>query len=88
MIQYGNNKSVDDVVSHLAQRLFDNSVPVRLAVVNVIGNWLLNLPDRYSYQHKLLPLLLSGLTDDVTEVQSEADAMWNDVGMFVRFIHD
>lgn len=30
VIQYGNGKNVDDVLSHLAQRLFDDSPKVRL----------------------------------------------------------
>ena len=46
MIQYGNNKSVDEVVSHLAQRLFDQAATVRAAVTQVVGNWLLDLFDR------------------------------------------
>ena len=62
--------------------MFDGSVAVRLAVVGVVGSWLLDLPDRYSYFHKLLPLLLSGVTDDVPEIRCEADALWNDVGLW------
>ena len=37
VIQHGNNKSVDDVVSHLAQRLFDSSPTVRVALTQVVG---------------------------------------------------
>ena len=80
MIQYGNGKSVDDVVSHLAQRLFDNSPMVRAAVTQVVGQWLLDLPDRYSFHYKLIPLLLSSITDEVAEIRVQADALWNDVG--------
>ncbi|KAJ8319390.1 hypothetical protein KUTeg_004481 [Tegillarca granosa] len=37
VIQYGNGKSVDTVVSHLAQRLFDQAPTVRKAVTKVVG---------------------------------------------------
>ncbi|XP_037544477.1 dynein assembly factor 5, axonemal-like [Nematolebias whitei] len=59
VIQHGTGKNVDDVLSHLAQRLFDDSPQVRKAVTVVVGDWLLNMRDRYSYFHKLIPLLLS-----------------------------
>ncbi|KAK2189217.1 hypothetical protein NP493_113g03034 [Ridgeia piscesae] len=81
VIQYGNGKSVDDVVSHLAQRLFDTSPMVRAGVIQVVGQWLLDLPDRYSFHYKLIPLLLSGITDEVAEIRAQADALWNDVGV-------
>jgi len=82
VIQYGNGKSVDTVVSHLAQRLFDHSPPVRKAVVKVAGTWLLDLPDRYSFHYKLIPLLLTGITDEQPDIQELADTLWYDVGKF------
>ncbi|ELU05823.1 hypothetical protein CAPTEDRAFT_167239 [Capitella teleta] len=81
VIQYGNGKSVDDVVSHLAQRLFDQNPQVRLSVTRVIGGWLLNLMDRYSFFHKLIPLLLTSITDELPDICSEAEALWHDVGL-------
>jgi dynein assembly factor 5 len=81
VIQYGNGKSVDDVVSHLAQRLFDPTPAVRAAVIQVVGGWLLNLLDRYSFHHKLIPLLLTGVTDEMPEIRCQAEALWHDVGM-------
>jgi len=47
VISYGDGKNVDDVVSHLAQRTFDSAPAVRAAVTGIIGDWLLNLCDRY-----------------------------------------
>ena len=81
VIQYGNGKNVDTVVSHLAQRLFDQAPTVRKAVVKIVGYWLLDLPDRYSYHYKLMPLLLTGYSDEQPEIQELADTLWNDVGM-------
>ncbi|XP_064635749.1 dynein axonemal assembly factor 5-like [Lineus longissimus] len=86
VIQYGNGKSVDDVVSHLAQRLFDQAPMVRKAVTTVVGNWLLELPDRYSFWHKLIPLLLTSMSDELPEIQQLADALWHDIG--IRFEHE
>jgi len=80
VLLYGNNKNVDDVVPHLAQRLFDQAPIVREAVTRVSGMWLLDLPDRYSFWHKLMPLLLTSLTDEIPSIQEEAASLWHDVG--------
>ncbi|PNJ23247.1 DNAAF5 isoform 4, partial [Pongo abelii] len=81
VIQFGNGKSVDDVLSHFAQRLFDDVPQVRRAVASVVGGWLLHLRDRYSFFHKLIPLLLSSLNDEVPEVRQLAASLWEDVGL-------
>ena len=46
----------------------------------MVGGWLLDLLDRYSFHHKLLPLLLTSVTDDVQEIRDLADSLWHDVG--------
>lgn len=81
VIQHGNGKSVDTVVSHLAQRLFDQVPAVRTAVTKVVGSWLLDLTDRYSFHHKLVPLLLTSMTDDQPDICELADSLWHDVGI-------
>ncbi|XP_046385055.1 dynein axonemal assembly factor 5 isoform X2 [Ischnura elegans] len=80
VILRGNSKSVDDVVGPLAERLFDQSVPVRAAVAQIVGNWFLHLPDRYSYFHKLLPIILTCLMDDMNEVWEVAMDYWKKAG--------
>ncbi|OCT64179.1 hypothetical protein XELAEV_18045280mg [Xenopus laevis] len=80
VIQYSSGKSVDDVLSHLAQRLFDDSVQVRQAVTVVVGDWLLKLQDRYSFFHKLIPLLLSSTTDEIPEIRKLALDYWEKIG--------
>ena len=77
----GNNKTVNECVPHLAQRLFDQASMVRLAVIKLAGTWLLDLPDRYSFHHKLMPLLLTGFVDEAGEIQDAAEALWWDVGV-------
>ncbi|KAJ3600692.1 hypothetical protein NHX12_031670 [Muraenolepis orangiensis] len=80
VVQHGSGKHVDDVLSHMAQRLFDSSPQVRKAVTTVVGDWLLHMRDRYSYFHKLLPLLLSSTTDEVPEIRLLAAELWRKTG--------
>ncbi|XP_054247137.1 dynein axonemal assembly factor 5 [Indicator indicator] len=81
VIQFGNGKSVDDVLSHLAQRLFDEIPKVRHAVTTVIGEWLLHLRDRYSYFHKLIALLLGSFSDEIPENVKLAWTYWEKIGL-------
>ncbi|KFO90005.1 HEAT repeat-containing protein 2, partial [Buceros rhinoceros silvestris] len=81
VIQFGNGKSVDDVLSHLAQRLFDEIPKVRHAVTTVTGEWLLHLRDRYSYFHKLIPLLLGSFSDEIPENMQLALTYWEKIGL-------
>ncbi|KAM6155395.1 dynein axonemal assembly factor 5 [Rhynchocyon petersi] len=81
VIQFGNGKSVDDVLSHLAQRLFDDVPQVRQAVTSVVGAWLLELRDRYSFFHKLIPLLLSSLDDELPKIRESAAGLWEQIGL-------
>lgn len=67
-------------MSHLAQRLFDQTPAVRAAVIKVVGNWMLDMCDRYSFWNKLIPLLLTGLSDEQPEIRAIADSLWHDVG--------
>jgi len=87
VVQHGNGKLVDDVVSHLAQRLFDATPAVRAAVTEVVGTWLLDLSDRYSFHHKLIPLLLTSITDEMPDVRDRANALWHDDGMYTMYIY-
>ncbi|XP_036169739.1 dynein assembly factor 5, axonemal isoform X5 [Myotis myotis] len=81
VIQFGNGKSVDDVLPHFAQRLFDDVPQVRQAVTRVVGGWLLALRDRYSFFHKLIPLLLSSLDDEMPHIAQEAASLWAEAGL-------
>lgn len=81
VVMYGNNKSVGDTIPHLAQRLFDQANVVRAAVIKLTGTWLLDLPDRYSFHHRLIPLLLTGFTDESIEIKELTESLWWDVGI-------
>ncbi|KAG8230899.1 hypothetical protein J437_LFUL002930 [Ladona fulva] len=80
IIRYGNSKSVDDVIGPLAERLFDSNSNVRLAVARAAGNWLLNFSDRYSYFHKILPLILTCLMDEIPDVKDKTLEYWESAG--------
>eukprot|EP00111_Clytia_hemisphaerica_P003015 TCONS_00008591-protein len=75
-----SGKAVDEVFTHLAQRTFDHSGVVRLAVVNVVGRWLLELRDRYSFFSKLLPLLLSGFSDELPDIVNKSQTWFKQAG--------
>ena len=87
VIQYGNGKSVETVVSHLAQRLFDQTPTVRMAVTKIVGQWMLDLLDRYSFWNKLIPLLLTSLSDEQPDIREVADSLWHDIGIIMTVIH-
>ncbi len=80
VFEHCNGKFVDHTIAPLTQRLFDPSSSVRKAVVQVAGEWLLNLCDRYSYHAKLMPLILSGQIDEIEDIRDEANALWYDIG--------
>lgn len=52
---------------------------VRLAFLDLVGNWLLALPERSDHQARLLPYLLNGLCDE-SPATVEASG--------VRMLHD
>lgn len=84
VIQFGNGKNVDDVIPHLAQRLFDQSPAVRKSVIKLIGRWLLELPDRYSFFYKFIPLVLTGFDDEMPDIQEEAKSLWHQAGLLYQ----
>ncbi|VDP95208.1 unnamed protein product [Echinostoma caproni] len=85
VLMNSQGKLVDQAVTPLTQRLFDTATTVRKSVIEVIGVWLLDLPDRYSYHTKLLPLMLSGLIDSSEEIKSLTEDYWHDIGNFMAF---
>jgi dynein assembly factor 5 len=50
------------------------------AVVEVSGYWLIELPDRYSWWYRLLPLIMTGLHDELAEIRIKAANMWDTAG--------
>ncbi|KAE9539721.1 hypothetical protein AGLY_004973 [Aphis glycines] len=80
VIMYSNGKQVPEVCSSISNRLFDQNVGVRLALCRVVSNWMLNLPDRYSYFPKLIPFILTAQVDDHLPNREEAERLWDEIG--------
>lgn len=61
---HSNYKALEEAVGPMAERLFDQIPTVRQTVAQVAARWLLEYKDRYSFFHKLLPLILTGYLRD------------------------
>ncbi|KAL1452619.1 hypothetical protein WDU94_006833 [Cyamophila willieti] len=79
-VQYGNNKTINDVIGPLAERLFDQHPGVRTQVLEVATRWCLKLQDRYSYFVKVIPLILTCLCDELPSIQVTAYENWQQIG--------
>ena len=94
-IQHGSATSIDDALPQLAQRSCDQAPTVRACLSLTIANWLLDLYDRYrtgfssqtclliflrySYHHKLIPLLLIFFFDEVEDISKSTIQLWDKV---------
>lgn len=83
VVRYGNTKNLpsQEVFGSLAERLFDSNISVRSAVTKVIGDWLINMYDRYSFFTKMIPLILTSLCDELPELRKEAWEIWSKAGL-------
>ena len=48
-IRYGSPTPLNDALPFLAQRACDSTPSVRLCLADVVGHWLLELPDRWGH---------------------------------------
>ncbi|XP_059471593.1 dynein axonemal assembly factor 5 isoform X2 [Neocloeon triangulifer] len=80
VIQYGTHNLVEKVAQVLAERLYDSSPAVRKAVVSIGGDWLCNLPDRYSQFCRIIPLVIIGMDDEMPEIREIAFTVWDKAG--------
>ncbi|GLV34449.1 HEAT repeat containing 2 [Carabus blaptoides fortunei] len=67
-------------VGPLAEKLFDSVPNVRQTIAEVAARLLTEYRDRYSHFHKLLPLILTGLCDEVPETKTRTEMLWVKVG--------
>lgn len=81
IVMHSSYKGLDEAIGPLAERLFDQIPVVRRAVAQVTARWLLDYRDRYSFFHKILPLLLTGLNDEIEDTRTEAALLWEKVGL-------
>jgi dynein assembly factor 5 len=59
----------DACIDILRRLVYDKANAVREGLYVSLGEWLLNLRDRYGFAPKLLPLFLSGLSDEMPKIQ-------------------
>lgn len=59
----------------------DDAAAVRLEFINAAGDWLLHLDERIDHQGRLLPYLMTGLTDTHPEVQQRSLALLEEIGV-------
>ncbi|KAK5640753.1 hypothetical protein RI129_009300 [Pyrocoelia pectoralis] len=81
IVMHSQYKALEEAAGPMAERLFDQIPAVRQMVVQVASHWLLHYRDRYSFFHKLLPLILTGLNDEVDETRDKAHGLWQIVGL-------
>lgn len=72
--------AIDDTIEPLRTLTRDKSPQVRNEVYTLAKNWLTQLMDRHVYGFKILPLLYSGLTDEITNLQTTCQGFLEIVG--------
>ncbi|CAG9786356.1 unnamed protein product [Diatraea saccharalis] len=77
----GNVKCFELSITPMAEKLFDENTQVRLQVTLEVGNWMLNYRDRYSFWHRMIPLLLTSLSDLMADIRETAIRLWDDIGL-------
>ncbi|CAH0579031.1 unnamed protein product [Chrysodeixis includens] len=77
----GNGKCFELSISPMAEKLFDENTQVRMQVTLEVGNWMMSYKDRYSFWHRLLPVLLTSLSDAMEEIRNTATTLWADIGL-------
>lgn len=55
-------------------------------MVEVAGCWIIELRDRYSWWHKILPLIMTGLHDEIPETRARAAELWEKAG--IQYMHE
>ena len=75
-----NLDGLDSSISPLWNLIFDNTGNVRLKLFTIVGEWLLELPDRYSIGYKILPLLLAGVGDEMPSIREKSLLIMNEIG--------
>lgn len=58
----------------------DDAAAVRLEFISAAGDWLLHLDERIDHQGRLLPYLVTGLTDTHPEVQQRSLSLLEEIG--------
>ncbi|XP_045535643.1 dynein axonemal assembly factor 5 [Papilio machaon] len=77
----GNAKCFELSITPMAEKLFDENTQVRLQVTLEVGNWMMKYKDRYSFWHRMIPLMLTSLSDVMADIRTTATKLWSDIGL-------
>ena len=78
ILSNSDTKTFTDSSSHLAQRLFDSNHEVRLAVAQLAGQLLLHWDGRHASMPLLVPLILTGLEDEMESNRTKVRDLWEE----------
>ncbi|XP_076254146.1 dynein axonemal assembly factor 5 isoform X2 [Rhynchophorus ferrugineus] len=81
IVMHSSYKGVDEAMVPMAEKLFDQIPIVRQTIAQQAARWMMFQRDRYSYFYKMLPLLLTGLNDEVESTRVESHLLWEKVGL-------
>ncbi|XP_013199371.1 dynein axonemal assembly factor 5 [Amyelois transitella] len=81
IVMAGNAKCFELSITPMAEKLFDENTQVRLQVTQEVGNWMLNYRDRYSFWHRMIPLILTSMSDVMADIRETATKLWTDIGL-------
>lgn len=76
----GSGTAFETASVPFAERLFDPIPQVRRTIITLTHKLLTEYKHRYSYFHKLLPLILTGLCDEVPDTRILARTHWIQAG--------
>jgi len=71
----------DQKVNYFGKLITDGSVQVRVEFIRVIGDWMTTLIERTDHESRLLPFVISALTDEADLVQREAAELMERLGV-------
>ena len=78
----------DQKVNYFGKLATDGSVQVRCEFVRVIGDWMTTLIERLDHESRLLPYVISALTDEADVVQKEAMDLMDRLGVQYEKEHE
>uniref|UniRef100_A0A182IPY6 TOG domain-containing protein n=1 Tax=Anopheles atroparvus TaxID=41427 RepID=A0A182IPY6_ANOAO len=77
---FSNGDRVSEIIMAISPLLMDDVPFVRRACGRAGCLMLVKLRDRYSFFHRLLPLVLNCLTDETADVRNDIDCRWKAAG--------
>ncbi|KPJ02619.1 HEAT repeat-containing protein 2 [Papilio xuthus] len=77
----GNAKCFELSITPMAEKLFDENTQVRMQVTLEVGNWMMKYKDRYSFWHRMIPLMLTSLSDVMADIRTTAIKLWSEIGL-------